>query len=620
MRRKATADARLKAEEEAKRQADEAARLKAAEEARLKADEEEARRQADEAAWLKAAADARLKAEEEAQRQADEAARLKAAEEVRLKAEEEAKWQADEAARLKAAEEVRLKAEEEARRQADEVARLKAAEEARLKAEEEAQRQAEEAARLKAVEQVRLKAEEEEAKRQADEAARLKAAVEVRLKADEEEAKRQADEAARLKAAADVRLNADEEEAKRQADEEARLKAEEGAKRDAKRKANAEALEMVAATLRDAEPTLPDELDVPGIMVELDVQVQQELAAQVATKRHAALKTVPSEAYTIMKSSEQPWREKLLGLDAEELERAFEASKEHPLMEHYVKAQTTELELEDGEWEYGVDDVLEDLLCFQMWSRVVEARIPISPSPTAEATLKAKEQAPREGDAPKVEDKAEEGGRVQGVARPLRRELFGEEENDMWNHGHSQRDYYGSRNEEWWGPDAESHYSWGWARHEAWSHPYWGYSSWRWQGDEQESNAPSRSVAGSEASSQERVREALLHRKSTQELDTESVAEETPTEAPAEEPSRAKTSGWRSDQPDAWKCDKKGTPLCPHALYMRFYREIRSSLDALQLCGKLVKVTSRRKRAHQKSRRRCSRLSRVVPWQWALRD
>ena len=98
-----------------------------------------------------------------------------------------------------------------------------------------------------------------------------------------------------------------------------------------------------------------------------------------AAQRQAALSTLPSEAFEIMKSSEQASREKLMALEEEEFDRVFEASKAHPLMEHYKKVQLKELELEAEDWGYGMDEELEDLLCFQMWSHVVEQRMPSGP-------------------------------------------------------------------------------------------------------------------------------------------------------------------------------------------------------------------------------------------------
>ena len=256
-----------------------------------------------------------------------------------------------------------------------------------------------------------------------------------------------------------------------------------------------------------------------------------------------------------------------------EFRRQLDAAKVHPLFNTYCKKQLEDLGLDESDWSFGEEEEFLDMVGWLQWVRVVEDIL----SKQAAATKKAEDcKAGDEGvaaNAVESKEKEPQESLIQS-ARPLRRELFRGEEDERWDYGHSQKDYYGSQGEGWWGPSAWNHPSWGWARRECYSHPYWSSHLSKWSHPHESDDI---STLGSEASPRhEEVRMGILNRKSTENL-SELAVGETPK---------------KEEEDDSWRRNKKGELLNPKALYMKFYREIRSNMAALRY--KKVLTTSHR--------------------------
>ena len=125
--------------------------------------------------------------------------------------------------------------------------------------------------------------------------------------------------------------------------------------------------------------------------------------------------------------------------------------------------------------------------------------------------------------------------------------------------------------------------TWGW-NHGNYS-SYWGSDySWGWGWPEEDQTPPTPSSAESEIP--EDVHAALAQRKPTQESLSPQAPENPDPEPEAVTPRTGEDAEPREDQPcldptdtEAWRKDRKGRLLSPHALYMRFYRDIRSDFD-----------------------------------------
>ena len=164
------------------------------------------------------------------------------------------------------------------------------------------------------------------------------------------------------------------------------------------------------------------------------------------------------------------------------------------------------------------------------------------------------------------------------------KKLWGETEEEPWYN--SQRDYFGSRGESWWG-------NW-----DSYGGPTWYYDSWKnrdvycwgpesWVVDRQstwdygsgDATTPVPSPAGTEEAPGD-VRSTLANRMPSRlSVTTSSEAAETPDGDGADEadPGEAEPAeDGENGTGDKWRLDKRGNPLSPAALYMRFYRNIRS--------------------------------------------
>lgn len=189
----------------------------------------------------------------------------------------------------------------------------------------------------------------------------------------------------------------------------------------------------------------------------------------------------------------------------------------------------------------------------------------------------------------------------------------GEGEDDYFCN--SQVEYYGRQGKSWWRPgadwypclwyydyDKKRHMTcWGdsvwdsqngWNNHSDWGSD-WGNGSWERSTNE---------VSPEEFGGHESVRHALATRQPSflSQLSGAAGELETPSHPPSVAPSVAPNSPGEGTPPsepdtaqeggnahgdavdDRWRKDKYGNPLSPHALYMRFYRRLRSTLAHYQ--------------------------------------
>ena len=176
-----------------------------------------------------------------------------------------------------------------------------------------------------------------------------------------------------------------------------------------------------------------------------------------------------------------------------------------------------------------------------------------------------------------------------------------DDDDPRWLQGHSQRSYYGSRGESWWSRGDEyypAHYCYYWDYNrnrgvyargdQSWTYtsPAWKeHGSWDGRYDTPSVEAPAFPDGG------DSVLTALHSRLPTTIYSPDEASPDgTPGEVPSEIPAPSGPGdGPGEDAADAeptagktWRTDKHGNPLNPAALYMRFYRQIRSTLDEIQ--------------------------------------
>ena len=331
----------------------------------------------------------------------------------------------------------------------------------------------------------------------------------------------------------------EQEEAERKAAEEIRKKEQEEAERKAaeeiRKKEQEEAECKAAEEIRKKEPEHEPPLE--EVMHGLDAEVEKELLSI------DPMKLLPSEIFTL--DAEQQVTRELEKLSENEFRSKVTAAKAHPLFSQYCEKQLEDLGLEEGDWEFGTDEEFLDMVGWLQWIRVVEQ---VQARQAANGTA-----AHAKSDL--SEDSKHEAPVDLGASMP----------EEQWDYGHSQRDYWGSRGEAWWNPSGWYEPSWGWARQQCYSHPYWSshLSKWAYRDADENSNL------GSDASTNhEEVRFGLLNRKSTENL----------SELGGDGASPIPTPKNTEDDDDTWRKNKKGELLSPKALYMKFYREIRSTL------------------------------------------
>eukprot|EP00435_Cladocopium_sp_Y103_P025551 s3436_g6.t1 len=182
---------------------------------------------------------------------------------------------------------------------------------------------------------------------------------------------------------------------------------------------------------------------------------------------------------------------------------------------------------------------------------------------------------------------------VGGSSRSLSDEF--DDDDPRWLQGHSQRSYYGSRGESWWSGGADwypAHYCYYWDHNRnrgvyAWGDQSWTYKSpeWKehgsWEGKD-ETPSPDAPALPDEG---DNVRGVLNSRLPTTSFSPDEASPDasTPGEAHSEVPAPSEAVGTGEDGAPAapegktWRTDKHGNPLNPAALYMRFYRQIRST-------------------------------------------
>ena len=176
-----------------------------------------------------------------------------------------------------------------------------------------------------------------------------------------------------------------------------------------------------------------------------------------------------------------------------------------------------------------------------------------------------------------------------------------DEEDPRWSRGHSQKDYYSSRGEQWWTDRSWDYGYWRndrhvWGSSFDWSNPDWSQDFSRISGSTvpstpQEDMSTSAGSA-SDKSDQTGVREALALRKPTIASPSSFDSLPGPATPKAVEPtgdvaSEAPTAELHESQSElgdddkTWPpVDKYGNPLTKAALYMRFYRGLRSTLSS----------------------------------------
>ena len=187
------------------------------------------------------------------------------------------------------------------------------------------------------------------------------------------------------------------------------------------------------------------------------------------------------------------------------------------------------------------------------------------------------------------------------------------EEDPRWDQGHSQHEYFTSKYGEKWWNDRSWDYGYGswrndrhvWGSSYDWSNPDWSQDfsrMWSNNSVEQDQEAEAQSSTGTNT---EGVREALAHRKPTihspasfesvpptpvpatpkEAEPTGDVVSEAPTGAVADQEVDAEVE----DEKQTWPpVDKHGNALTKAALYMRFYRGLRSTLSLIDFLGSRV--------------------------------
>ena len=169
----------------------------------------------------------------------------------------------------------------------------------------------------------------------------------------------------------------------------------------------------------------------------------------------------------------------------------------------------------------------------------------------------------------------------------------------------SQVSYYGSKGQSWWAPgtDSYTHGKWWWwdpvTEHYVVTHgnDVWISKSGDWNGEwVQSQDTPMSPEEASPESDQSGIRNFLAGRQPTGLSDATSVATDaevgTPGEissSPAEDaedgldamPDGATAVPEGNPGSEAYRLDKHGQPISPEALYMRFYRRLRSFLIQL---------------------------------------
>ena len=167
---------------------------------------------------------------------------------------------------------------------------------------------------------------------------------------------------------------------------------------------------------------------------------------------------------------------------------------------------------------------------------------------------------------------------------------------ESWNGGCGQREYYGSRGQSWWRDSGD----WGWGHNwwwnankneyvvcngsNSWTVPYDHVSAEASPTEPGESPSPAHvETPGSEHPASADVHSRLAARRPTTDLQDPAEAMKSPGESEAADTAsksgdQAETSpGNQGGQDDGWRRDKKGNLLQAGALYMRFYRKVRSN-------------------------------------------
>ena len=177
-----------------------------------------------------------------------------------------------------------------------------------------------------------------------------------------------------------------------------------------------------------------------------------------------------------------------------------------------------------------------------------------------------------------------------------------DDNDDRWNYGHSQKEYYASKGQSWW-RDGWDYQGDNWF-YDHYQRKYvvchgdqaWAYDDWNHQVEEVPSpslgGSPTAATPASEGPATSEVVHARLAARQPTFPSPHEEAEPTPNmETPNTETPNVEGAGGREgegedhqepsggdENPDAWRCDKNGAQLQPQALYMRFYRRIRSTL------------------------------------------
>ena len=184
-------------------------------------------------------------------------------------------------------------------------------------------------------------------------------------------------------------------------------------------------------------------------------------------------------------------------------------------------------------------------------------------------------------------------------------------QDSRWDYPHSQKEWYGSQGKSWWNDDA---YGWSWGQNTFYDGNKnrwvgcWGSNAWTWDSTweqpdqhspDQSSPVPSPTTSPSDQGTAPAAHSRLAARQPTFEepgngvvatVPPHEVVPETPV-VPGTPATVAASENEHTDEtvegvPDAessdeWRRDKSGVLLNPQALYMRFYRKIRSILTRL---------------------------------------
>lgn len=194
-----------------------------------------------------------------------------------------------------------------------------------------------------------------------------------------------------------------------------------------------------------------------------------------------------------------------------------------------------------------------------------------------------------------------------------------DENDDRWNYGHSQKEYYASKGQSWWrdGWDYDQGNNWFYDHYQkkyvvctaegAWAYDDWNHEANQVDGIAEAEGTPTVPSTSTPTSALEGptaaagvVHSKLAARQPTfpsphEETEPTPGEEDTPnldgavdgeggggggdeTPAAAEVETEEPPGDENPDEhPDAWRCDKNGVQLQPQALYMRFYRRVRST-------------------------------------------